>query len=87
MEILKKNKLIEKKYSVNYKYVDISVSLERGREDGEGDTFFIERLCHITCVTVFQPTEIRTNTGSVSYPKVKRENKNLPESQDKSQGI
>lgn len=41
MEILKKkNKLIEKKYSVNYKYVDISVSLERGREDGEGDTFF-----------------------------------------------
>lgn len=40
MEILKKNKLIEKKYSVNYKYVDVSVSLERGREDGEGDTFF-----------------------------------------------
>lgn len=44
MEILKKkNKLIEKKYSVNYKYVDISVSLERGREDGEGDTFFFSR--------------------------------------------
>lgn len=67
-------------------YVDISVSLERGREDGEGDTFF-KHLCHITCVTVFQPTEIRTNTGSVSYPKVKRKIKNLPESMDKSQGI
>lgn len=45
MEILKKNKLIEKKYSVNYKYVDISVSLERGREDGEGDTFFFSNVC------------------------------------------
>lgn len=36
--------------------VDISVSLEKGGED----------------ITVFQPTEIRTNTGSVSYPKGKR---------------
>lgn len=46
MEILKKNKLIEKKYSVNYKYVDVSVSLERGREDGEGDTFFRTFVSH-----------------------------------------
>lgn len=48
--------------------VDISVSLEKGGED----------------VTVFQPTEIRTNTGSVSYPKGKE---NVAESRDKSQGI
>lgn len=26
-------------------------------------------LCRFTSVTVFEPTEIRTNTGSVSYPK------------------
>lgn len=67
----------------------ISVYLWREGERTVRETlfFFLERLCHITCVTVFQPTEIRTNTGSVSYPKVKRENKNLPESRDKSQGI
>lgn len=35
-------------------------------------------------VTVFQPTEIRRNTGSVSYPKGKE---NVAESRDKSQGI
>lgn len=50
----------------------ISVYLWReGERTGEGDTFF-KHLCHVTCITVFQPTEIRTNTGSVSYPKVIR---------------
>lgn len=62
--------------------------------------FCSDVLCHITCVTVFQPTEIRTNTGSASYPKsgkkneykeiiIKRKEKrerDCGKSRDKSQG-
>lgn len=49
----------------------ISVYLWREGERTVRETHFFKHLCHVTCVTVFQPTEIRTNTGSVSYPKVK----------------
>lgn len=64
---MEKNKLIEKELCQFG--VLISVYLwRRGREDGEGDTFRVAS----PALTVFQPTEIRTNTGSVSYPKVER---------------
>lgn len=84
-----KNKLREKE--ILGQLVDVSVSLERGREDGEGDTLgLVFFVCRVTCVTVFQPTEIRTNTGSVSYPKVEKEQNEIKiyqRSQDKSQGM
>lgn len=49
-------------------------------------------MCHFTCITVFQPTEIRTSTGSVSYPrkwpktKERKEEWNLAERKDQ-QGL
>lgn len=48
----------------------ISVYLWREGERMVRETFVSHHL-----LTVFQPTEIRTNTGSVSYPKVKGKSK------------
>lgn len=57
-----------KKPTLSIGHVDISVSLEK-----EGERKVREQhMCYITCITVFQPTEIRTNTGSVSYSKERR---------------
>lgn len=59
----------------------MSVYLWRKGERMVKETRF-EHCVTPSALTVYQPTEIVTNTGSVSYPK----REHLQRSQDKSQG-